>query len=77
MALTRHMITTDELNQEVSISQKRKRKKKVGEKLNVGLGGGDDNIEANKGFAYNDTKHIANLIANKLKTASNPILLKH
>lgn len=45
--------------------------------MNVGLGGGDDNIEANKGFAYNDTKHIANLIANKLKTASNPILLKH
>lgn len=56
MVLIRHKITTDELNQEVkdsevSISQKRKRKgkrkKKVTEKLNVGLGGEDDNIEAN------------------------------
>lgn len=35
--------------------------------MKVGLGGEDDNIEANKGFAYHDTKRIANLIANKLK----------
>lgn len=42
--------------------------------MKVGLGGEDDNIETNKGFAYHDTKRIANLIANKLKLHRNRFL---